>query len=184
MAAVFLDDPLPVLVLRMALAVLFASAAWHKLRARATFQGVLEAYRVLPPALVPVAAPALAGAELAVAAALLVPAGRVAGALGAVALLALYAVAIAVNLWRGRREIDCGCGVSDARQPISEWLLARNALLAAAALSTLRPFAPRALVWVDWLTLVGALVVAACVWTAAHGLAAATARTRAVGARR
>jgi hypothetical protein len=174
-------DPLLALGVRSGLAVLFASAAWHKLRGRAEFVGVLQAYRLLPAALVPVAAPLIALGELAVAVALLWPAGWTVGALGAAAVLAVYALAIAVNLARGRRAIDCGCGAPGTRQPIGEGLLVRNVVLAAAALLTLAPSAPRALVWVDWLTLAGALGVAASVWTAAHGLAAASHRVRAAG---
>jgi len=174
------SDPVLDLVLRGALAALFASAALHKLRDAGAFRDVVRAYRLLPDAAVS-AAPVIAAAELAVAAALVLPAMRTSGALGAVALLAVYSIAIGVNLGRGRRTIDCGCGALGARQPISEWLLARNALLALAALMTLRTPVPRAIVWIDWLTVAGGVAVAACVWTAAHLLfAAAASRPRPV----
>ena len=181
MAVALVHDPVLALVMRAGLALLLASAAGHKLHDRVAFQGVLYAYRLLPAVLVPVAAPAIAVVELGLALAVVVPASQTAGAFGAVALLAIYSVAIAWNLWRGRREIDCGCGAPGARQPLSEWLLARNALLAVTALLTLRPFAPRPLVWIDWLTLAGGLAVASCAWMAGHGLAAASQRARTVG---
>lgn len=171
-----LHDPLLVLVVRSALAVLFASAAWHKLRARDEFATILAAYRVLPAALTKSAAIVIAAAELAVAGALLLPSPRLPGALGAAALLGTYSLAIGVNLMRGRRTIDCGCGALGARQPISEWLLVRNALLATMAAITMQPVGARPLLWVDWLTLAGGVAVAVCVWTAVHGLAAAAAR--------
>lgn len=169
-------DPALGLVARTALALLFTNAAWHKLRDRDAFAAILAAYRVLPETAVAPAATAVAASELAVAAALLLPSLRTAGALGAAGLLAVYSLAIAANLARGRREIDCGCGAPGARQPIGEWLLVRNALLAVAAAVTVQPAATRPLVWIDWLTVAGGVAVAACAWTAAHGLAAAAAR--------
>ncbi len=174
--AALLHDPLLVLVVRSALALLFASAAWHKLRARDEFASILGAYRLLPGALVASATVMIAATELGVAVALLMPGSRVAGALGAAGLLALYSLAIGANLVRGRRMIDCGCGALGARQPISEWLLVRNALLAAAAALTAQPVVVRPLVWVDWVTLAGGVAIAGCAWTAAHGLVAAAQR--------
>jgi len=184
MAAALLYDPVPALVMRLGLAALLASAAWHKLQDRGAFQGILHAYHLLPAVLVPVAAPAIAVVELGLAAALLLPAGRTIGAFGAAALLGSTRSPSPANLWRGRRAIDCGCGAPGARQPISEWLLARNGGLAVVAVLTLRPSTPRPLLWVDWLTLAGGLAVAVCAWTAAHGLAAAFHRTQSVGAAR
>lgn len=175
-------DPVVTLVVRAGLVVLFASAAAHKLRDRAAFAGVLAAYRVVPAAAVPAAAVAVAAVEAAVAAALAV--GSALGPAGAVALLGIYSGAIGINLARGRRTIDCGCGALGARQPISEWLLARNALLAAAALALVpTPVAARPLAWVDWVSVAGGVAVAALVWTAAHGLAAAAHRVQAARAR-
>jgi hypothetical protein len=95
---------------------------------------------------------------------------------GTVVLLAVYSLAIAANLARGRRTLDCGCGIGGTKQPISEWLLVRNAFLAAAALFASRPVTVRPLVWVDALTVAGGLAVASATWMAAHGLAAASAR--------
>lgn len=175
-------DPVVTLVVRGGLVVLFASAAAHKLRDRVAFAGILAAYRVVPPAAVPPAAVAVAVAEVAVAVALAL--GSALGPAGAVMLVATYSLAIGVNLLRGRRTIDCGCGALGARQPISEWLLARNALLAAAALALVpTPVAARPLAWVDWVSVAGGVAVAALVWTAAHGLAAAAHRVRAASAR-
>jgi hypothetical protein len=166
------------LVARVGLVLLFGSAAFHKLRDRAQFTGVLAAYRVLPAALVAVVAVAVAVTELLVAAAL--ARGSAFGPAGAVGLLAVYSFAIGINLVRGRRAIDCGCGALGARQPISEWLLVRNALLAAAAIVLVpAPVAARPLSWVDLVSVAGAVAVTALLWTAAHGLAVASHRVRA-----
>jgi TRAP-type C4-dicarboxylate transport system permease small subunit len=45
-------------------------------------------------------------------------------------LLVLFAAAMAVNIWRGRRHIDCGCFQSALKQTLSWTLVARNAGLA------------------------------------------------------
>jgi hypothetical protein len=180
MAALVVHDPAVALGVRAALALLFATAAWHKLRDRGAFAAIVSAYRLVPERAVAAATVAIAAAEALVATLMVLPGPRTAAALGAAALLALYSSAIAVNLARGRRTIDCGCGALGARQPIGEWMLVRNGFVAAAAALTVQPVAARALVWVDWLTVAGAVAVAVAVWSATHGLAAAASRVPAV----
>jgi len=155
-------DPVVDLTLRAALALLLLAAAVHKLRDPGTFRATLAEYRLLPDAVAPAAAGLVIGVELAIAAALLaLPApGLVATAL----LLATYALAIGINLARGRRHIDCGCGGPAARQPISGRLVARNLLLAAVALAGLAPIHARPLVWVDALTVVAATAALATLY--------------------
>jgi hypothetical protein len=148
-------DPALACVLRAALAVVLAGAAVHKLRDPAAFRAALAAYRLLPAPAVTPAAALLVAAELAAAGALLGALRheplRVA-ALGGAALLGLYGAAIAVNLRRGRRHIDCGCAGPGARRPIHEALVARNAVLAALALGAALPAGGRALGALDALT--------------------------------
>ena len=48
-------------------------------------------------------------------------------------LLLLFAAAMAVNLRRGRADIDCGCALGLLKERISWPLVARNLVLAAAA---------------------------------------------------
>ena len=103
-------DPLTVLVLSTSLALLFFTAAMHKLNSSARFRAQLAAYELVPSAILPGLARAIPLAEMAVVFLILVPITRPwAGALAA-GLLASYTVAIAVNLLRGRDDIDCGCG--------------------------------------------------------------------------
>ena len=94
------------------------------------------------------------------------------GLAGAAALLALYAAAIAVNLARGRRHLDCGCAGPALRRPISGWLVVRNLVLVAIALADLAPLSTRPLVWVDALTVVAATAALAACWMAADRLLA------------
>lgn len=127
-------DPILIYACALALAAILATAATHKLRAPRWFAAQLEAYALLPQALLRPAARTLPLVEGAIAAALLLPASRAAAALAAGALLALYAAAIAVNLWRGRRDIDCGCAGPGESQPLRPLLLLRNAALLGLAL--------------------------------------------------
>jgi hypothetical protein len=152
-------DPAIGLLIVACLALLFASAALHKLRDLGRFAELLGAYRVLPlgaerlAALIPML-------ELAVAAGLLATPARPFAATVGVALLLGYAAAIAVNLARGRRDLDCGCGAGDATRPIAAWMVTRNLVLALALAATLYPWQLRQLLPTDALTVGAGLTVA------------------------
>jgi hypothetical protein len=163
-------DPVIDLTLRAALGLLFAVAAAHKLRDPRRFAATLAEYRVLPAGLAGAASALLVALELAVVAALVVD--RRLGLAGAAALLGLYAGAMATNLARGRRHIDCGCAGPAARRPISGWLVVRNVMLACVALAGLAPIGPRTLLWIDGCTVVAATAALAACWTAADRLLA------------
>lgn len=163
-----LTDTAVQLTARLALAGMFAGAAWHKMRDIGAFAATLRNYRCLPAALVPAAAVSLAACEGAGAVALL--AAPTAGAAMAMALLVLYSAAIGINLARGRRDIDCGCRGPAQRQPIGEWLLARNAALATAAGLLVLPERLRPLTLLDLFTIGAALAALALLWAAAHRL--------------
>jgi hypothetical protein len=165
-------DPVFDATLRAALALLFLVAAAHKLRDLGRFRATLADYRVLPDPLVAPAAALVVAAEVAVATALALPVGRTLGLAGAAGLLLVYAAAIAVNLVRGRRHIDCGCTGPAARRRISGWLVARNAVIALASIVGLLPVAPRPLVWMDALTVTAATATLAALYAAADRLLA------------
>ena len=158
MAAV---DPLPHAVAAAALAVLWGHAAVVKLRDRDRLEGVVAGYRLLPGSLVRPASLALPGIELAIAAGLVAAATRGMAALASALLLLAYAAAVAINLRRGRRAIDCGCG--GRPRPIHPWLVGRNAVLAGVSVALLAPVGPRALGVLD-------AVVATMMLAAAIGL--------------
>lgn len=120
-----------VLIVRLLLAGVFAVAGLAKLRDREGTRGSLAGFGA-PAGLAGPGAVVLPLAELAVAGALLItPSARV-GALGALALLAVFAVAIAVNLARGRTP-DCNCFGALHSEPVGAGTLVRNAVLAALA---------------------------------------------------
>ena len=117
------SDPIFIIASAIAIAVLLASAATHKVRTPARFARQLADYQLLPASLVRPVARLVPLLELAIAFALLVPVSRGWAALSAASLLALYAAAIGINLWRGRRDIDCGCAGPDQAQPLRPVLL-------------------------------------------------------------
>lgn len=126
-------DPVIHYVLVCVLALVFLQGGTTKLAARDEFQGVLTSYRLLPSGMVPAFAALLPFAEVAAGVGVVLPATRPFGAALAIALLVVFALAMAINLMRGRTEIDCGCFKSGFRQTISGWLVGRNVLLAAGA---------------------------------------------------
>ncbi len=150
-------DPVIGTLLSGAFAVLFASAALHKLRDLGAFGAAFRAYRLLPEGVV--LHGAVPAVETALAAGLLLPATRAAAALGGVALLLLYACAIGINLARGRRELACGCGGANERRPIGAWMVARNLMLGAALAVAALPWRMRPLMATDLLTVAGGLGV-------------------------
>jgi uncharacterized membrane protein YphA (DoxX/SURF4 family) len=121
------------LVTRLALAILFATAALAKLRRRRDFYATVLAYQLLPPRQAMGMATILPWTEVAIALGLI--AGFSVAAYAAAGLLLIYALAIGVNLARGRRNIDCGC--SSSPRKLSIWLVVRNLMLAGAALAPL-----------------------------------------------
>ena len=142
-------DPLITIVIATSLAILFLLAARHKLSEPARFEAQLAAYRLVPDRMLTPVARSLPWVEMAVALGMLFAVTRpLAGSIAA-ALLVSYGLAMAVNLRRGRSRIDCGCG--DTPQPLSVWLLLRNALLAAGAILLSAPVATRPLDLLDML---------------------------------
>jgi len=111
---------------RTLVALVFLTAAWGKLNNRLVFQGVVANYRLLPDPLVAPFAAILPPVELLVGLAL--PSGILSPwpELAAAALLALFAAAMAINIRRGRRDIDCGCFQSALKQTLKWTLVARN----------------------------------------------------------
>lgn len=145
-------DPAIHLSLRMALSLLFLTAAIHKLRDHKGFRAALENYRLLPQGAVGMAAAILVVTELSVALSLPLYGGT-GPAFVAAFLLALYAAAIGVNLARGRRDIDCGCAGPARAQPLSAVLVVRNVVLCAIALAASFEPLPRGLLWIDVVTI-------------------------------
>jgi hypothetical protein len=168
---------------RLAAAALLGAAGAAKLAALEPFVGVVRNYRLLPGALVRPVAYLIPPLELALAAGLLlVPGGRL-PALGAALLTLGFAAAMAVNLRRGRADIDCGCFAGLMRQRLSWALVARNAALAALLLLVAAaPSGARALGWLDAATVAGGAGSLLLVWAAVGHLFGTAPRRLAPGA--
>ena len=113
------------LAIRLAMACIFAQSAYHALRDSSAYGNVLEQYRLLPSAFVRAFALLLPLAMLATAVGLLIPRTSQLSGLAGVGLMALFTLAITINLSRGRIHIDCGCGGPDG-QRLSRGLIVRN----------------------------------------------------------
>jgi len=171
-------DPVASTMLRLGLAWVFGQSAVHKLRDPAAFAGIVRGYRLVPDALAPALAALLGTLEVVLVTSLLVPALAAYGGGLALALLGLYSSAIAVNLARGRRDVDCGCLGPGHRQPLSGALLVRNGALALAALGAAAPVSARSVGWLDVVTIAAGTVVLALLFTAAVRLATEVAPAR------
>lgn len=156
-------DPLLIWIALACTATLFAHAALAKVMDRALFEQHLAAYGV-PHKLLGAASRAVPALE-ALAALLLFTPWRTAGAALAVALLLLYAAAMALHVARGRTP-DCGCGGEPL--PVSWALVARNALLALVAALAAAPMAARAMGLGDFLVVAAALLLATLLYAAWH----------------
>ena len=165
-------DPVMPLVVVLSLALLWIMAAVQKLRGFAVFSVVLADYRLIPKRATHACAVAVIALELGLGTGLLIPATRSLALVGSALLLVTYAGAIALNLVRGRRFIDCGCMGPVGHQPLSVWLVARNLSLALLALAAMLPVQGRALVWFDAITVSAAIGSAALLYAATNRLIA------------
>ena len=165
-------DPVIVLILRFGVAWLFVAAVLHKLKDFADFRAVMATYKVLPDRGVAAGAWFIVAVEAATAIGALAqyrPAYLVAAAV-----LLCYAAVMTINLLRGRRFIDCGCG--GAAQPLSVGLVIRNVVLALGALGALLPTIVRPLGWIDVVSVVVGSAVLGTLYAATNQLLAARAR--------
>lgn len=162
------NDPIIALALRIALIALFGFSVLHKLSAFGVYAQTVTDYRLLPERLSKLASVIMFGVELTIIAALLSlePGWPF---LLAAAVLTVYALAIGINLARGRRQIDCGCG-GPPGQTISLALVIRNVFLAAAAALCATLTATRALSLVDVLVALAAAIVAALLYSTCNQL--------------
>ena len=152
------------------MALLLASAGFHKLRGLGRFMELFAAYRLIPESLARRTAWVIPWLELAAAAGLLWTSTRRASVVFAMIVLLAYAAALSVNLLRGRRDLDCGCGAAHERRAIAAWMVWRNLLLAAVLGIALLPWSPRALGLTDFLTFAGGLIVLATLYVAVDRL--------------
>jgi uncharacterized membrane protein YphA (DoxX/SURF4 family) len=145
-------DPAVASLIAASAGLLFLVSALHKLRDLRRFAEVFAAYGVLPAAPARRFAPVVPALELGVAAGLLFDNLRTLALWVGMALLLTYAAAIAVNLARGRRDLDCGCAGPNERRPIAAWMVWRNVGIAILLSAALLPWSDRPFVPTDGVT--------------------------------
>lgn len=166
-------DPLPVWIVAISFGLMLLLAAIHKLSDIHRFQAVLADYRVLPVAVAPVAAIILPAIEAGLGLAWLFTPAASLPAVATTALLFLYTLGIVVNLLRGRIHISCGCGFGNAAgtgDSLSWGLVLRNVVLIGAAAVALVPVTARDMGWLDYISMVGALLAIVLLFAATNQL--------------
>ena len=175
MVIAFSVDPVIARALGAALSVVFLAGAWQKLREPMLFRAALENYRLLPELFIDLVARGLPLLEGGAGVLLLFAETRPIGGGLAALLLFVVTLAVAINLWRGNADIDCGCGGLGAQggeQPLSWGLVARNALLVAALPLAMADGSQRILVWFDYLTVACATLALLGLYLSANQLLA------------
>jgi hypothetical protein len=164
-------DPAVVLLLSTCSAALFGSAALHKLAALQEFKTALRGYEILPGHIVGAVSYVLPLCESLIAISLCLEALRARAIVAAAFMLLTYALAIAVNLKRKRRYIDCGCAGFGERRPIAPWMVVRNLACALLLIAfDVLPWSARALRWTDVVTVGGGTLIIAFLYLTAQEL--------------
>ena len=171
-------DPVIHILLSLGFSLLFLVAGAHKLSNRLRFQGIVEAYQVLPTNWVPPTVVMIGVIETALGIGWLIGDSVLTYLFSAV-LLSIYVEAISINLLRGRTYIDCGCGFSvfagkqeadSGIQQLSTGLVLRNYLLIALSLVAVLPRSERALGLVDMFDITVGLISALLIYSAVNQL--------------
>lgn len=169
-------DPLIIKAISIGLGLMFLLAAYHKLASGAEFRVTLLEYQLLPEWLISPASRIIPMTEILLGCSWLLSSyGQTLTAVASASLLGLYALAIGINLRRGRVYFDCGCsfgGKDDSEQFLSGGLVVRNLILIATVLITLLPTTTRSFGIGDYATLAAVLLAATLLFAAANQLIA------------
>jgi Methylamine utilisation protein MauE len=173
-------DPAASWTISIALAVVFGASATIKFADFAEFRAAVANYRVGPEILITPAAILIPMAETFGAVGILIPSTHNAGAAVLLALLAIFTIAIVINLMRGRLNVDCGCFGPALRQPLSWCLPGRNAILMALAALAMPPSNGRTVTALDIATIAFGAATIVLLYLAANYLLANLPRLRAL----
>ncbi len=166
-------DPLIARVIGFGFAVLFIGAAWHKLSTPERFAAILRDYQLLPAFLIRPLTFLIPAIEVTLVLGWISGLATWITAMTSAALLATYALAIAINIVRGRIYIDCGCGFGAAageEQALSSSLVARNILLIGVALLSLVPTTARGLGIIDLIIVSASVLIAILLYASSEQL--------------
>ena len=166
-------DPLIARVIGCGFAVLFIGAAWHKLSAPERFAAILRDYQLLPAFLIRPLTFLIPAIELTLVLGWISGLATWITAITSAALLATYALAIAINIVRGRIYIDCGCGFGASggeEQALSSSLVTPNILLIGVALLSLVPTTARGLGITDLVIIFASVLIAILLYASSEQL--------------
>jgi uncharacterized membrane protein len=152
-------DPVIPVTCSLILSYVFVVASLHKWQNIEEFRTTLTNYQIVPDNLLNVFIFTIPAVELLSGIALLIPVSSRLAALSAAVLLLMYMFAIGINLIKGRRSIDCGCGGTEQKQAISEWLLLRNGVLLFLAYCITASVQAREFIWFDWIVVFLATII-------------------------
>jgi hypothetical protein len=116
--------------------LVFLQAASHKAQNVESFSGFVRDYQIVPMGMEAPVSRALIAIEIFITGALMGPGTRDAASGIAISILSIYAAAMAHNIVRGRKEIQCGCGAEP--QWLGWPLVVRNVILIGVAALALR----------------------------------------------
>lgn len=149
-------------VIRVFILVLFGFSAYGKLRNPSVFFAKMKQYQLLPKNLVPFVGTVFIGIESILPFLFLWESTLSLSVALSVGLLAIFTIAIGINVIKGNTEIDCGCFLfgSKGGSTYLGWnLVLRNGVLMLLVSSLLLPVPYRELNWYDWLQVCFAILV-------------------------
>ena len=165
-------DPVLASAAQSGAAIIVLLGALAKWRRPAVFRDALSAWQIVPSMLVWPGAIAITAAETLGALALLCKETRQDGATLLIALFALFAAGLAVNILRSHTDIDCGCSGLASLAPggrdaiprgIGWWHVARLGFLATLTATAYLERTARPAVSFDYFTLLFAVLSIVCV---------------------
>ncbi len=153
-------DPVITVIISLCMSLLFGVAAVHKLQAPVVFKAAMGDYELVPTSLLGFISISLIILELVSSILVLIPTTQPAACSLMATLLLLYATVISINLYRGRRDIDCGCNGPATTQVLSWWLVSRNLIFSGLVVLAMAPTIERSLNRMDLFTIFFGVLVA------------------------
>jgi hypothetical protein len=123
------------LLARIGIGSILTVSGLFKIRAgHLRFRNVVAAYALLPSWAISPVSRVVPGLEIAIGASMLLGLLWPHPAMAASSLLAVFALALAINILRGRRDLACGCFGKESLRPLSWRTVAGRVLLVSASL--------------------------------------------------
>ena len=126
---ILLTNPLSLILARILVAFVLLTSAYGKLSRPCHFISVIQTYQLLPKSLVRPFASALPWSEVIIGLLLVLGWQTYHAAVTGASLMTIFILAIAINLARGRTELECGCFGARHWEKIGWKVMARDVIL-------------------------------------------------------